>query len=429
MNFIDPDTRANTQRIACVWRDVRRGLPRYGMRTSHFIGYLLGFIVRRWYPDEQFSVSLKNLSSSCEFCELKDSIIKSIFICGLLPQHDNIRQVLLQEDLYTLEKALEVAKTLNQTEKNAELFEKGQHDYQMLVLRSSGPMYTGHQADLGTGRRDDRHAALQCLSTITNIMRYGLSNHCIAKYEDLFSGIGSLPSQVNLTLDPGKEPLIEPQRKGIGWIRLIEVVSKIAIWWASSIIVIEKPSGKLRICLDPLYLNKAIIRPRFPMPDFEDVKSKLIKAKFFTCLDATSTFWAMPLDHESFLACTFNTPFCYYRWCKLPMGINSASDIYQCEMAKPPSSASSVSELQRIMGVVNYVGPFIKNLSANTSNLRKLLQKMYLLTYFNPDEPTTLSVDASKDALGAVLLQNNKPIAYASTTLTPAQCNYSQIQK
>ncbi|KAJ8885104.1 hypothetical protein PR048_011300 [Dryococelus australis] len=108
---------------------------------------------------------------------------------------------------------------------------------------------------------------------------------------------------------------------------------------------------------------------------------------------------------------------------------------------KPPST---VSELQRFMGVVNYYGPFIENLSANTSNLRKLLQKDIVwfwthvtklitncpvLTYFNPDDPITLSVHASKDALGAVLLQNNKPIAYASTTLTPTQCNYSQIEK
>ncbi|KAJ8887357.1 hypothetical protein PR048_013572 [Dryococelus australis] len=116
---------------------------------------------------------------------------------------------------------------------------------------------------------------------------------------------------------------------------------------------------------------------------------------------------------------------------------------------KPPSS---VIELQRFMGVVNYIGPFIKNLSGNISNLKKLLQKDIVrfwdkchqaefdhlkslvtncpvLTCFNPDEPVTLSVDASKDALGAVLLQNNKPIACVSTTLTLAHCNYSHIEK
>lgn len=84
--------------------------------------------------------------------------------------------------------------------------------------------------------------------------------------------------------------------------------------------------------------------------------------------------------------------------------------------------------------MINYLGSFIKNLSQETSELRKLLKKdttwywseqheneftnlkkiissAPVLTYYDPNKPLLLSVDASKDALGAVLSHGNQPIA------------------
>ena len=44
------------------------------------------------------------------------------------------------------------------------------------------------------------------------------------------------------------------------------------------------------------------------------------------------------------------------------------------------------------------------------------------LRYFDPSLPVTIQVDASQVGLGAALLQNNKPIAFASKALTDAEC-------
>ena len=41
----------------------------------------------------------------------------------------------------------------------------------------------------------------------------------------------------------------------------------------------------------------------------------------------------------------------------------------------------------------------------------------------------TLQVDASKYGLGATLMQEGKPIAFASKSLTPSEINYAQIEK
>ena len=59
---------------------------------------------------------------------------------------------------------------------------------------------------------------------------------------------------------------------------------------------------------------------------------------------------------------------------------------------------------------------------------KKLVTEAPGLKYFDPNRPTKISVDASSNGLGAVLLQDNHPIAYASKALTNCQQRYAQIE-
>ncbi|KAK9716956.1 RNase H-like domain found in reverse transcriptase [Popillia japonica] len=52
-----------------------------------------------------------------------------------------------------------------------------------------------------------------------------------------------------------------------------------------------------------------------------------------------------------------------------------------------------------------------------------------MLQYYDATKPMTLSVDSSKDGLGAEILQNDAPVAYASKSLTENQVHYAQIEK
>ena len=51
------------------------------------------------------------------------------------------------------------------------------------------------------------------------------------------------------------------------------------------------------------------------------------------------------------------------------------------------------------------------------------------LRYFDPSLPVTIQVSASQVGLGTALLQNNKPIAFASKALTDAECKYANIER
>lgn len=61
--------------------------------------------------------------------------------------------------------------------------------------------------------------------------------------------------------------------------------------------------------------------------------------------------------------------------------------------------------------------------------LKELITTAPVLRHYDNKMSLTLSVDSSQSALGAVLLQSNQPIAYASKTLTDCQQRYAQIEK
>ena len=101
--------------------------------------------------------------------------------------------------------------------------------------------------------------------------------------------------------------------------------------WVNSMVVVHKPNGDLRVCLDPTDtdLNKAIKRPFYPFPTLDDVTSKLSGSRHFSLLDARSGYWQIKLSDESSYLTTFSTPFGRYHYLRMPFGINSAQDVFQ----------------------------------------------------------------------------------------------------
>ena len=100
--------------------------------------------------------------------------------------------------------------------------------------------------------------------------------------------------------------------------------------WVNVLIVVKKPQTcKLRVCLDPRDLNKAIQRPHYPLTILEEVTKKLAGVKYFSVLEARSGYWAIKCNTQSSLLTTFNTPFGRHRCLRLPFGINSAQDEFQ----------------------------------------------------------------------------------------------------
>ena len=118
------------------------------------------------------------------------------------------------------------------------------------------------------------------------------------------------------------------------------------------------------------------------------------------------------------------------------------------EMPLPKSK----QDLQRLLGMVNYLSQYIPNMSEITAPLRTLLKKDIqwswhnehqkalerikkvltsspVLHFYDIDKPVTLQVDASQGGLGACLIQEGHPLIYASRSLTNAEQHYAQTEK
>ena len=52
-----------------------------------------------------------------------------------------------------------------------------------------------------------------------------------------------------------------------------------------------------------------------------------------------------------------------------------------------------------------------------------------MLNYFDPSKTSTIQADASQHGVGACLLQQGNPVAYASRSLSPSESNYAQTEK
>ena len=118
---------------------------------------------------------------------------------------------------------------------------------------------------------------------------------------------------------------------------------------------------------------------------------------------------------------------------------------------------SNVGQLKSYLGLLNYYCKFLPNLSCTLAPLYRLLQNQVkwhwgkeeqeafkkskdalksdcVLVHFDPEKDIILACDASPYGIGAVLshkLENGKekPIAFASRTLAPAEKKYSQLEK
>ncbi|GJQ66512.1 hypothetical protein Trydic_g5150 [Trypoxylus dichotomus] len=89
------------------------------------------------------------------------------------------------------------------------------------------------------------------------------------------------------------------------------------------------------------------------------------------------------------------------------------------------SLPKTIKELRAFLGLVGYYRRFIRNFARVVQPLTRYLKKAY------PDFDKTfcLTTDASNVAIGGVLSQNSKPIAFYSRSLNSAEKNYSTIER
>ena len=190
--------------------------------------------------------------------------------------------------------------------------------------------------------------AIEALSLVTKVHTISTSKETIAsKFPKLFSGLGCLTEEYNIQLNkdaipyalttPRRVPLplMEPVKKELQRMEREGVITKVEgpTNWCAGMVVVPKANQKVRICVDLTHLNKNVQRERHILPFVDHTLAQLAEAHYFTKLDANSGFWQVPLSKKSARLTTFITPFSRFCFNRLPFGISSAPELFQCRMS------------------------------------------------------------------------------------------------
>ena len=409
--------------------------------------------------------------------------------------------------------------------------------------RESQVISTVHKAQSQNGNIDNVSTKSHMLRSDGNSSKY---DNMINKYKEVFNEgkLGTIAGwKYKLRLDEDAEPVVHPVRSVPFTIRdkvceelkrmeKLGVIEKVdcPTEWVSSMAIVEKPGGKVRICLDPTDLNQYVKREHTYLPTPEEILSRIGEAKYFSKLDAKDGYWQVPLTKQSSYLTTFNTPKGRYRYLRLPFGLASSNEVFQKRMTQSfeeiegvivmfddilvtgknkedhdrnlekvlqrakevgvrlnkkkskfdvdkvlyighiiskegiepdPEKISAIMNMpkptdvkgiQRLLGMLAFLSKYIPKMSQMTQPLRMLLnagvefewsheqEKAYkdiktiltskqVLAHYNNNLEVELYADASKDGMGACLQQEERPVAYASRSMTEGEKAWSQMEK
>ena len=126
-----------------------------------------------------------------------------------------------------------------------------------------------------------------------------------SKYPNLFRELGEMSGEYYVTLKEGAKPyaLSVPRRVPIPLLPQVkqefENMEKTGVIfsvdqptdWCAGMVVVPKPNGKIRICVDLSRLNDSVKRENFPLPRIDQSLGLLAGAKWFSKIDLIVLPW------------------------------------------------------------------------------------------------------------------------------------------
>lgn len=126
------------------------------------------------------------------------------------------------------------------------------------------------------------------LKLIKRINSFDKYSNFLNIYEQQFTGLGCIPGCYKIKLKENYIGHVQATRKIPFGLQenlkktLLEMESKNIISkvdyptdFVNSLIIVEKPDGRLRLCIDPRQLNNQIMREHYTIPTLDDILYRL----------------------------------------------------------------------------------------------------------------------------------------------------------
>ncbi|CAM5091887.1 unnamed protein product [Eretmochelys imbricata] len=190
------------------------------------------------------------------------------------------------------------------------------------------------------GKSADGMEEVNLSMTLGRMERQQIQELCTS-YVPTFSAAPGLTEWAYHSIDTGNaHPIkvqpygVSPQAKtAIEWeiqnMLQMGVIRPSSNAWASPVVLVPKPDGEIRFCMDYRKLN-AVTRPNnYPVPRTDELLEKLGWAQFISSLDLTTGYWQLPLDESAKERSAFTTHVGLCEFNVLPVGLRNAPATFQ----------------------------------------------------------------------------------------------------
>ena len=132
--------------------------------------------------------------------------------------------------------------------------------------------------------------------------------------------------------------------------------------YASPIVLVQKKSGEMRMCVDYRQLNAKTRRDAYPLPRIEETLDALGGARYFSTLDLASGYNQVPVAEDDRAKTAFCTPFGLFEYNRMPFGLCNAPGTFQRLMERIFGDQSFQTLLLYLDDVVVYASTFEQHL-------------------------------------------------------------------
>ncbi|GJT17778.1 putative reverse transcriptase domain-containing protein [Tanacetum coccineum] len=254
--------------------------------------------------------------------------------------------------------------------------------------------------------------------------------------------------------------------------------------WGAPVLFVKNKDGSFRMCIDYSELNKLTVKNRYPLPRIDDLFDQLQGSNIYSKIDLRSGYHQQRVREQDIPKMAFRTRYGHYEFQVMPFGLTNAPAVFmdlmnrvckpyldkfvivfiddiliysndkkeheehleeilellkkeklgihvdpaKIESIKDWASPKTPTEIRQFLGLAGYYRRFIKGFSKIAKSMTKLTQKginAAILALPKGSEDFMVYYDDSHKGLGAVLMQREKVIAYASRQLKIHEKNYT----
>ncbi|GJX16409.1 putative reverse transcriptase domain-containing protein [Tanacetum coccineum] len=197
--------------------------------------------------------------------------------------------------------------------------------------------------------------------------------------------------------------------------------------WGAPVLFVKKKDGSFRMCIDYRKLNKLTMKNRYPLPRIDDLFNQLQGSSVYSKINLRSGYHQLRVQEEGIPKTAFRTRYSHYEFQVMSFGPTNApaSKKEHAEHLKLILELLKKEELYAKFSKCDFWLSRSEKAEAAFQLLNKKLWSAPILSLPKGSENFVVYCDASRKGLGAILMQREKVIAYASRQLKIHEKNYT----